>query len=186
MILRRILAGLAAGTVVLALGASTAQADPATMSSDPRIIGGSNARITEVPWQVALLRAGSGSGLDRQFCGGSILSAEWILTAAHCLAPDPRTSTVTDASAIIVTSGTDDLTAAGLVAAANYLGYLVGALDALRATTVQRAGRRLFGGLWVGVAITTACTAASARSSSAVAYPLAVGAASAARLRVDL
>lgn len=113
MILRRILAGLAAGTVVLALGASTAQADPATMSSDPRIIGGSNARITEVPWQVALLRAGSGSGLDRQFCGGSILSAEWILTAAHCLAPDPRTSTVTDASAIIVTSGTDDLTAAG-------------------------------------------------------------------------
>ncbi|MDV3443981.1 hypothetical protein R0G64_32025, partial [Pseudomonas otitidis] len=28
----------------------------------------------------------------------------------------------------------------------------MGALDALRATTAQRARRRLFGGLWVGVA----------------------------------
>ncbi|MDV3440701.1 YbfB/YjiJ family MFS transporter, partial [Pseudomonas otitidis] len=52
----------------------------------------------------------------------------------------------------LIAEGQVDLTAAGLVAAANYLGYLVGALDALRATTAQRARRRLFGGLWVGVA----------------------------------
>ncbi|OEC37985.1 hypothetical protein A7D27_23705 [Pseudomonas sp. 1D4] len=56
----------------------------------------------------------------------------------------------------LIAEGQVDLTAAGLVAAANYLGYLVGALDALRATTAQRARRRLFGGLWVGVAITLA------------------------------
>ncbi|MDI6524838.1 YbfB/YjiJ family MFS transporter [Pseudomonas otitidis] len=56
----------------------------------------------------------------------------------------------------LIAEGQVDLTAAGLVAAANYLGYLVGALDALRATTAQHARRRLFGGLWVGVAITLA------------------------------
>ena len=61
-------------------------------------LGGSNARITEVPWQVALLRAGSGSGLDRQFCGGSILSAEWILTAVH--APRARAGYATASAEI--------------------------------------------------------------------------------------
>jgi trypsin len=31
-----------------------------------------------VPWQVAILESGS------QVCGGTIISAEWIVTAAHC------------------------------------------------------------------------------------------------------
>lgn len=54
----------------------------------------------------------------------------------------------------LIAEGQVDLTGAGLIAAANYLGYLVGALDALRATAPEQARRRLFGGLWAGVAIT--------------------------------
>ncbi|MBL0697966.1 trypsin-like serine protease [Comamonas sp. JC664] len=50
---------------------------PATLEQD--IIGGSNTTIEQNPWQVTLQ-----SGTFH-FCGGSILTPEWILTAAHCV-----------------------------------------------------------------------------------------------------
>ena len=50
----------------------------------PEVVGGSDANIEEVPWQVAILKN------DRQWCGGSIISERWILTAAHCLDGTPR------------------------------------------------------------------------------------------------
>lgn len=46
----------------------------------PRIIGGSQAQQGDIPWQVSL--EGSGGG---QFCGGSLIDKEWVLTAAHCV-----------------------------------------------------------------------------------------------------
>lgn len=48
-------------------------------TQNPVIIGGIEADITEVPYQVALYHYG---GFQ---CGGSILSEWYILTAAHCL-----------------------------------------------------------------------------------------------------
>ncbi|KAJ8266946.1 hypothetical protein GJAV_G00136480 [Gymnothorax javanicus] len=46
-----------------------------------RIVGGNEVTPGEIPWQVALI--------DKQtlvgFCGGSILTEKWVITAAHCL-----------------------------------------------------------------------------------------------------
>ncbi|XP_077205441.1 coagulation factor X-like [Paroedura picta] len=47
---------------------------------DPRIIGGSFCRPGDCPWQV-LIQNKRGYG----FCGGSLISNLWVLTAAHCL-----------------------------------------------------------------------------------------------------
>lgn len=54
----------------------------------PRIVNGSDASIENNGWQVAILRKNgdfSDSIWERQFCGGSIISETWILTAAHCV-----------------------------------------------------------------------------------------------------
>uniref|UniRef100_A0A182P6A4 trypsin n=1 Tax=Anopheles epiroticus TaxID=199890 RepID=A0A182P6A4_9DIPT len=44
-----------------------------------QIVGGFPIDITEVPYQISLRKNG------RHSCGGSIISPDWILTAAHCL-----------------------------------------------------------------------------------------------------
>ncbi|XP_053162257.1 coagulation factor X-like [Hemicordylus capensis] len=51
-----------------------------TNSNDPRIVGGSFCHPGDCPWQV-LLQNKRGDG----FCGGSLISSQWVLTAAHCL-----------------------------------------------------------------------------------------------------
>ncbi|MFJ2486154.1 MFS transporter [Pseudomonas sp. NPDC087639] len=56
----------------------------------------------------------------------------------------------------MLSEGQIDLTAAGLIAAANYLGYLLGAVDAMFAHRPQQVQRRLHGGLWLCVLLTLA------------------------------
>lgn len=86
----------------------------------PRIIGGTTASISQVPWQVALIDRTGRSDYQGQFCGGSILNATWILTAAHCLKPLIRPNIgepyiyqipVKD---LMVLAGTDALSASSL------------------------------------------------------------------------
>lgn len=43
-----------------------------------KIVGGSDAKWSQYPWQVAVYINGG-------FCGGSIFSESWVLTAAHCV-----------------------------------------------------------------------------------------------------
>jgi secreted trypsin-like serine protease len=66
----------------------------------PKIIGGNTVAFRQYPWQVALIR---NTPPFRQFCGGTLISQEWVLTAAHCV--DEGTL----ASDVIVLTGTDFL-----------------------------------------------------------------------------
>ena len=47
-----------------------------------RVVGGDSSLIGEYPWQVALLSDGQVEG--GQFCGGTLVSARHVVTAAHC------------------------------------------------------------------------------------------------------
>lgn len=46
---------------------------------DPLVVGGSNAPASGIAYQVSLR-----SLLNSHFCGGSIISSTWVLSAAHC------------------------------------------------------------------------------------------------------
>lgn len=56
----------------------------------------------------------------------------------------------------LISEGQVDLTYAGLIAAANYLGYFLGAVDAMFARRPAQVQRRLLGGLWLCVLLTLA------------------------------
>ena len=43
-----------------------------------RIVGGRACIVSRWPWQVALIANGE------QVCGGSLVTPDWIVTAAHC------------------------------------------------------------------------------------------------------
>lgn len=51
----------------------------------PRIVGGVDAYIEDVPYQVSLRRLNETSGIWGHTCGGIIISPDTILNAAHCI-----------------------------------------------------------------------------------------------------
>ncbi|MGR3886127.1 MFS transporter [Pseudomonas sp. 1152_12] len=54
----------------------------------------------------------------------------------------------------LLNEGQIDLTGAGLIAAANYLGYFVGAVDSIFARSHHHVRGRMYGGLWLCVLLT--------------------------------
>ncbi|KAM6932759.1 transmembrane protease serine 5 [Lycodopsis pacificus] len=50
-----------------------------TRAKLPRIIGGVEATLGRWPWQVSLYYS------NRHTCGGSIITSQWVVTAAHCV-----------------------------------------------------------------------------------------------------
>jgi secreted trypsin-like serine protease len=66
---------------------------------DPKIVGGKVASAGAYPWQVSLGVSWIADPYRAHFCGGSVYSASWIVTAAHCLENTPPKD-------VIITAGT--------------------------------------------------------------------------------
>jgi len=81
LLLAALLAGLALWASLAVPGARTQ--DDLAQPDSPAIVGGREADPGEWPWQVALIHANGDFYLD-QFCGGSLIDPQWVLTAAHC------------------------------------------------------------------------------------------------------
>jgi secreted trypsin-like serine protease len=103
--------GAVAGAAAITWAGIAANADPAAPEGDfeAQIIGGGPAEEGQYPWLVGLGSAGEGSAYDRQFCGGSVIAEDVVLTAAHCV------EETTDPAELVVFSGSVDLESADLV-----------------------------------------------------------------------
>lgn len=72
-----------------------------------KIIGGREALPGEAPWQVALVDGLVPDPVRDHFCGGSLISAQWVVTAAHCVDGGTRPRDLG------VVTGTVDINAGG-------------------------------------------------------------------------
>src|ERR1700730_6871499 len=105
-VLLRGLAALTALTVVLAIAGPCV--DGADARATPRIVGGAPVAIADFPFQVALYDPHAGSVAAGFFCGGVIIDATHVATAAHC-AIDDTTGRVSSPHNIAVMAGVGQL-----------------------------------------------------------------------------
>ncbi|WP_433011380.1 S1 family peptidase [Kribbella sp. CA-294648] len=75
---------LAAAVVAVASAGALAPAEARTAPPGTNIVGGTTAGTAQVPWMIALNNSRSSSPVD-QYCGATLVKANKIVTAAHCM-----------------------------------------------------------------------------------------------------
>ena len=90
------------------MGAQKGMVDPKALQRivGPKIVGGEPAGDMDNPFQVALLNKSIASNGGAQFCGGSLVRSNFVVTAAHC-------SDFTTADQVQVLTGTRGLDGTG-------------------------------------------------------------------------
>ncbi|MAS91727.1 MAG: hypothetical protein CMO55_00910 [Verrucomicrobiales bacterium] len=73
----KIVIGLLSAVVFLCLSSQ--------VSGQSKIVGGEDAANGAYPWMVALVKKAAPDPFQGQFCGGSLIHENWVLTAAHCV-----------------------------------------------------------------------------------------------------
>merc|ERR1711892_175432 len=74
-----------------------------------RIVGGTETTVNEYPWMTAIVSA---SG-ESQFCGGTLIASQWVLTAAHCMFKDAQGQNPQTAAEIKALLGEHNLASTG-------------------------------------------------------------------------
>jgi len=74
-----------------------------------RIVGGVETAVNAYPWMTAIVTA---SG-ESQFCGGTLIASQWVLTAAHCMFKDSAGTQPQTAAEIKALLGDHDLASVG-------------------------------------------------------------------------
>ncbi|MGH2988234.1 MAG: trypsin-like serine protease, partial [Solirubrobacterales bacterium] len=67
--------------------ADRSRSEPSRPGDGGRIVGGSATTIADYPWQTAIAfdeTIKAGDGFQRQFCGGTLVAPQIMITAAHC------------------------------------------------------------------------------------------------------
>lgn len=62
---------------------------PPSSPCQSRIVGGTKTPSDSYRWIAALAESDGGTLYDRQFCGASLISRDWVITAAHCVEGEP-------------------------------------------------------------------------------------------------
>ncbi|HEV7723100.1 MAG TPA: trypsin-like serine protease [Iamia sp.] len=109
--------GLAAAPTVA--GAQSASGEDSSISTpdprfsarpDSRIVGGTEAADGAWPSQVALLFHDTADNFQAQYCGGTLIARNWVLTAGHCVRDSGFSPVPSDVDVLV---GTQDLQSGG-------------------------------------------------------------------------
>ena len=89
--------------------------ESASTDRQPRIVNGTPIDISQAPWQVAVTVRETfrpGNALQRQFCGGTLVAPNMVITAAHCIFNESGTGFNLAPADISVVSGRTVLSSA--------------------------------------------------------------------------